>query len=224
MFGGWRGDAGLLNDTWEWDGTAWTPESSASTAPSPREDAANRGMAYDEGRREVVLFGGATANASVNGETWVYRQSAVPPPAPQIGGRIVFVRALGATTNLWVMDLETGGVRPITHFPDGTGLTDVASPRWSRDGRRIAFRAVVPGQGPRIHLVNADDDTAPVQVTFMNDGLYADFPVWHPSDPSTIFYKRVVPASTSEIHKLDILTGMDTPVPNAWGQNTQYST
>ena len=66
LFGGYRGTGRQrvrLGDTWEWDGTAWTLES--TTGPTPRNNAA---MVYDSDRRVSVLFGGSDGSAS--GETW----------------------------------------------------------------------------------------------------------------------------------------------------------
>lgn len=56
------------NDTWEWDGSAWTQRLPAA-APSPRESPA---LAFDPARGRVVLFGGRTgAGASQQlGDTW----------------------------------------------------------------------------------------------------------------------------------------------------------
>lgn len=59
LFGGiTKDDSGnfrLLNDTWAWDGASWT-ELHPEHAPTPRNGG---GMAYDEARSEVVLFGGS---------------------------------------------------------------------------------------------------------------------------------------------------------------------
>jgi hypothetical protein len=48
------GALGPINDTWEWDGSQWIQDLTAS-APSPR---AGQSMAYDQGRSRIVLFGG----------------------------------------------------------------------------------------------------------------------------------------------------------------------
>jgi len=67
LFGGrcgWASGA-LKDETWEWDGVAWT-QRSAQHAPSPR---ARSVMCYDAARGVCVLFGGVTA-AGIDGETW----------------------------------------------------------------------------------------------------------------------------------------------------------
>lgn len=56
--------AGLLGDTWEWDGGRWTLASSAGPA---RRD--HHAMAYDELREKVVLFGGWDGTSFL-GDIW----------------------------------------------------------------------------------------------------------------------------------------------------------
>jgi hypothetical protein len=81
LFGG-RDESGgqtiRLGDTWEWDGSSWIRMS--TSGPSARSGAA---MAYDPGRRAVVLFGGS---GGPRGDTWAWNGRAwdsVPiPPAP----------------------------------------------------------------------------------------------------------------------------------------------
>lgn len=60
LFGGAAGPlhqpGGLRNDTWEWNGAAWTQRPTAA-APPPREGPA---MAWDPLRQRIALFGGRT--------------------------------------------------------------------------------------------------------------------------------------------------------------------
>ncbi len=76
------------NDTWEWDGSAWTPRGSGG--PSPRIAPA---MAYDSARGVAVLFGGAAGDSinpvqfqetwEWNGTSWAFRSTSggSTPPA-----------------------------------------------------------------------------------------------------------------------------------------------
>lgn len=80
VFGGKRNDL-KLDQTWRWNGTAWTlPQ--VTTRPSARSDHA---MAYDSVRDQVVLVGGETTVAV--GDTWVWNGSwvntnqTIPPRA-----------------------------------------------------------------------------------------------------------------------------------------------
>jgi hypothetical protein len=82
LFGG-SGTAGLLSDTWEWDGTTWLPQATA-VMPSARADCA---MAYDEVSQRIVLFGGNDASGARadtwtwDGATWTPWMPASAPPA-----------------------------------------------------------------------------------------------------------------------------------------------
>jgi hypothetical protein len=89
LFGG--GDSSsTFNDTWEWDGDAWTQV--ADMGPSPRRSS---GMAYDESRQRLVLFGGDVKASTTqvdepNGETWEWSgrewtQVADIGPPPRMG-------------------------------------------------------------------------------------------------------------------------------------------
>ncbi len=72
LFGGDGGNAGLLNDTWIWNGTDWV-EARTETAPPPRFEF---GMAYDAGQQSLFVSGGRQDNSVLNdnwlwnGETW----------------------------------------------------------------------------------------------------------------------------------------------------------
>jgi cysteine-rich repeat protein len=63
MFGGFNG--AFLNDTWEWDGAAWT-QMFPRTVPGGR---AGHGLAYDAARHRVVMFGGQNTAGGI-AETW----------------------------------------------------------------------------------------------------------------------------------------------------------
>ncbi len=65
MFGGYDG-TNFMNDTWTFDGAAWTLQSPA-TSPSVR---GRHGMAFDSYRGRAVLFGGTSTNPRPMGDTW----------------------------------------------------------------------------------------------------------------------------------------------------------
>jgi hypothetical protein len=85
LFGGRKalGTAGLLNDTWTFDGLTWT-ELSPSGSPAAREPAS---FAYDEPRADAVLFGGTGPSGARFEDTWVLR-SELEPPAVLLTGAI----------------------------------------------------------------------------------------------------------------------------------------
>jgi hypothetical protein len=67
-FGGY--DSALLQDTWEWDGTSWTPLP-LSVQPAPRM---HHTMTYFGASSTVVLFGG-DSGANVLSDTWSWNGS-----------------------------------------------------------------------------------------------------------------------------------------------------
>jgi hypothetical protein len=68
LFGG-GSSAGLLSETWTWDGQRWHKVAPGS-APAARVGA---GMAYDAHSRTTLLFGGAAApGADLAPETWAF--------------------------------------------------------------------------------------------------------------------------------------------------------
>lgn len=67
MFGG-NGGAGLLNDTWVWDGTDWT-QMAPPVSPEPR---AYHAMACSRYLGGVVLFGGLSLTNGALGDTWIW--------------------------------------------------------------------------------------------------------------------------------------------------------
>src|SRR5438105_909887 len=78
-----------LNDTWEWDGQNWTQQEDTGPARC------GHGMAYDDVRKRLVLFGGTDENGSQYGDTWEWdrttwtQRSDFGPPACS-GARLVF--------------------------------------------------------------------------------------------------------------------------------------
>jgi hypothetical protein len=82
LFGGVDG-TGYRADTWEWNGSNWSPRTTAS-GPSARRAHA---MAYDAARQRVVLFGGWDGSARLSdtwewdGSAWTRRGTASGPSA-----------------------------------------------------------------------------------------------------------------------------------------------
>jgi Tol biopolymer transport system component len=74
-------------------------------------------------------------------------------------------------------------------------------PRWSPDGKRIAFMAVTPGKLWQIYVVSADGGT-PQQLT-MDERNRTD-PNWSPDGNSLVFGGRPEPDGASAIYILDL--------------------
>ena len=82
LFGGFGSAYGVYpDDTWDWNGTAWT-QMSPATSPPGRGAAA---MAYDPDIGQLVLFGGYSAPTLLN-DTWNWNGSTLArhlrPPVP----------------------------------------------------------------------------------------------------------------------------------------------
>jgi hypothetical protein len=70
-FGGSNSSLGILGDTWEWNGAAWTERSDTSIG---RRD--HHALAYDEARGKTVLFGGNAGPGPWPSDTWEWNGDA----------------------------------------------------------------------------------------------------------------------------------------------------
>ena len=80
---------------------------------------------------------------------------------------------------LWRSRVDGSQRLQLTSLPMQASL-----PRWSPDGKRIAFSAVVPGGPDKIHVVAADGGR-PEQLTAGNH--YETDPNWSPDQNSLVF-------------------------------------
>ncbi len=87
--------SGPLDDTWEWDGYAWTRRFPANN-PGARS---RHEMVYDSLRQRVLLFGGSSLASPYNSEVWQYDGSNWallttspngPPPGAGVNGEGAF--------------------------------------------------------------------------------------------------------------------------------------
>lgn len=126
MYGGFDPMNGNhINETWEFDGTAWTQ---VGSAPSPSRNGA--GIAMDTSRRQVVMFGGMDSNFSVNAETWIYGASyrtfgsgcAGSNGVPSLGS--TSVPRIGSTFQAQIANLATGATVTVV----ATGFSNTMSP------------------------------------------------------------------------------------------------
>jgi hypothetical protein len=89
----------VFDDLWEWDGVRWRQIVVTGERPEARMAF---GMAYDQARREVVLFGGFSTDDHVLGDTWVWngaqwRRVAGDGPQPRSDGYMAYDAARGVT-------------------------------------------------------------------------------------------------------------------------------
>ncbi len=129
LFGGLVDDR-ILNDTWLWDGTAWSRVDPPQSPPGRWSGEA----VYDAARQRVVLFGGAGGGVSLNdtwewdGRSWTQRSPPVTPAARNSHGLAYHstrgtVVLFGGTTisgrlnDTWEWDGETWIERQVDERP-----------------------------------------------------------------------------------------------------------
>lgn len=130
LFGGATVD-GLSNETWVWNGTAWSR--AAESGPPGRIGA---GMVYDASRQRIVLYGGRTSGqqgATVYSDTWEWdgsdwTQVSSTGPGPRIHFALGYDRSRQVTTLF-------GGVST-----SGTSLPDV----WEWNGEQWTHQVPTP--------------------------------------------------------------------------------
>lgn len=100
LFGGYDAGTSSTDQTWEWDGTAWTQRTPA-VSPDPRYSCS---LVYDEQSRQVVLLGGdsnvSNSDRLTRRETWQWDglnwQETTPPlPDPRTEAALVYERHTG---------------------------------------------------------------------------------------------------------------------------------
>lgn len=128
----------------------------------------------------AVLFA-----ATRSGETSAVPAAVKPFPAG-LSGTLVFQSDIGGPDNpqgrahLYTIDLATGAVAALTSGRDHRD----ENPRWSPDGRRIAFKSTRGGPNYDIYVMDADGGN----VTRVTDHPAHDHdPVWMPDGQSLIF-------------------------------------
>jgi Tol biopolymer transport system component len=149
------------------------------------------------------------------------------------GNRIAFVstRATGRA-NLWILDVKTHKATPLTAGDGGD-----FRPAWSPDGHWIAFSSdrgsdlpTAKGRWERLHVVDIyivhPDGSGLKRVT--EHGNFCGTPKWLPDGKTLLadcmsaqntwdFRLRPSAEETSQIFKVDVATGMTTPVSSGPG-------
>lgn len=166
LFGGHRtvdGQRLRLGDTWEWDGGRW--ERRSTSGPAARNGAA---MAFDAGRRRVVLFGGSGATGDTwewDGEDWRQIASAEAP------GRFNSVMAYDAQA------------KAIIRFGGWNGKSRLGD-TWSYDGHKW-WKMSTEGPPARNHSSMVYDTSRETIVLFGgHDGEYVFGDTWELSGGS----------------------------------------
>jgi len=128
------------------------------------------------------------------------------------GGRIAFVREPDNT--LWISRLDGS----FAHQIITPAFEDLELPRWSPDGKQIAFMARIPGRTYRIFIVPAaGGEIRQASTTADNQGA----PTWSP-DGKWLAYGNVLcqEAAACAIHRIEVATGRQLTLPGSEGLET----
>jgi Tol biopolymer transport system component len=94
---------------------------------------------------------------------------------------------------------------------------NIFGPRWSPDGKQIAFSSTMPGKPEHVYIVSADGG-APKEVT---NGEHEDWPNWSQDGDSLFFGSQrsdVANISSSIIRHLDLKTNQLTTLAGSEGK------
>jgi serine/threonine protein kinase len=134
-------------------------------------------LSFDREREEVV-----------NAPSWIV-QDARPVKNPNLstdGQTFVFDSVEGSQEDLFLVRADGTGFRRLTD----DGFKDRA-PRWSADGKQILFLSDRSGQYD-VWRMNPDGSGLE-RVSFMQDGAWAQAPVWSPDDTRILFNRSTGP-------------------------------
>jgi Tol biopolymer transport system component len=110
--------------------------------------------------------------------------------------------------NLWRSKVDGSQRLQLTYPPIQAGL-----PRWSPDGKHIAFTARVPGNNWKTYLVSAEGGTP--QQLMLGERRALD-PGWSP-DGNSLVFGAFVPTEPSAIYLLEVQTRQVSMLPGSEG-------
>ena len=120
LFGGLDASSAMLGDTWEWDGTVWTP-SNPPVRPSARRGHA---MAYDVRRARVVARWGRPCAPGADTDVWEWDGTTWVNPTPSQAPRYRIDPALA-------YDLTRGVMVMVGGYTPGLGLSAPETWEWN---------------------------------------------------------------------------------------------
>lgn len=144
-------------------------------------------------------------------------QVATDPQIRPDGAVIAYVRVSHdimqdrPVTSIWLVDAATGVERPIA----AAGGADNSSPRWSPDGKRLAFVSARAGSKPQIFVQWQDTGVtakvsdlvnAPSQLEWSPDGSSIAFIMLTPDEKATLGKAPVKPEGAQWAEPLEVIT------------------
>jgi hypothetical protein len=193
------------NDTWEWDGVAWTRKLPANSPP-PRGRA---GIAYDAARRKTVLFGGVSSTYHADtwewdGSDWI-RHAPAASPAPRQYGAMAYDSGRGRTV-LFGGNADSSFFRDTWEWDGGNWvrMNPAVSPS-ARTGHALAYDAL----RQRVVLFGG---------SHLDDTWEWDGTSWTRRIPATSPPPRSYHAMTydSARRRIVLWGGLSNPRPEAW--------
>lgn len=160
LFGGYAGGLVMNEETWEWNGSAWSPKSMAVYPPARTQHA----MAYDAGRQRVVLFGGRDAGGNQLADTWEYDGTTWIPR---------FLPAFPEPRSRHAMAYDP--TRGVVVLFGGTALT---TSTWEYDGATWIPRITPYAPTPRMGATLVFDSVRDVAVLFGGELYFAWNDTW----------------------------------------------
>jgi dipeptidyl aminopeptidase/acylaminoacyl peptidase len=146
-------------------------------------------------------------------DVFALRWAADPQIRPD-GGMVAYVRAAydimtdKASRSIWLIDPATGAQTPLADGPAA------ASPRWSPDGRRLAYVAARDGATPQLFVRwMASGDTAkiadlaqaPGDIAWSPDGRQIAFTMFQPAAPATLGAPMAKPEGAKWAEPLNVI-------------------
>ena len=108
----------------------------------------------------------------------------------KLQGKIVFSSGRGTDYDIWCVNLENGELQQLT-----TGQDLNEFPRWSPDGKRVAFISTGDDLIRSLHVMNADGSGR----KRLTDKVHCQYPSWSP-DGKSIFFT----ANAADPNEIDI--------------------
>jgi serine/threonine protein kinase/Tol biopolymer transport system component len=177
------------------------------TNPTPSKDGTKLFVIGQQRRFDLIRFEGQTGQSSV----YLPGISAGEADVTRDGQTMVYVTH--PESALWRSKIDGSARTQLTFAP-----MQVHMPRWSPDGKQIAFMGSKPGHPWRIYLLSAEGGTP--QELKDGDHNQGD-PTWMPDGNSIVFagmpWLDYVVAPGANIHILNLRTEQVTDVPGSEG-------